>query len=166
MDIDLHYKYPERIAELNCSHCGSTTEYKNAVIKNDRIYCCNGCYGISNLIYSLGLGEYYSLRNLEKHRSVGRTENKSKGDDFSYLNQDNFKKLYTTEESPNIIKFYMALCQKTKTCAAGCRESRLHRASGRRQSAFAAVGRNGKAPRANTQVRFARQCSVRDRCAR
>ena len=107
MDIDLHYKYPERIAELNCSHCGSTTEYKNAVIKNDRIYCCNGCYGISNLIYSLGLGEYYSLRNLEKHRSVGRTENKSKGDDFSYLNQDNFKKLYTTEESPNIIKFYI-----------------------------------------------------------
>ncbi|MGI9534441.1 MAG: heavy metal translocating P-type ATPase metal-binding domain-containing protein, partial [Thermodesulfobacteriota bacterium] len=106
-DIDSNYKYPERNAELTCSHCGEATDFNNAVFKEDNVYCCNGCYGISNLIYSLGLEEYYNLRNPEKHKYVNYPENNRSSDEFNYLNQDNFKRLYTTAESPNTIKFYI-----------------------------------------------------------
>ena len=106
-DIDSNYIYPVRNTEPTCSHCGKYTDDKNAVVKNNRIFCCNGCYGISNLIYSLGLEEYYRLRNPEKHKAKNDSENKSEIDDFSYLNQDNFKKLYTTAETPNKIRFYI-----------------------------------------------------------
>ncbi|MGI9534620.1 MAG: heavy metal translocating P-type ATPase [Thermodesulfobacteriota bacterium] len=105
--IDSNYKYTERNTELKCSHCGNTTDIKNAVIKDDRVYCCNGCYGISNIIYSLGLEEYYSLQNVEKHKSQNQPDIIEAKDDFSYLNQENFKKLYTTADSPNTVNFYI-----------------------------------------------------------
>jgi len=107
-DIDSNTTYPERRAELSCSHCGKITDDKSAVVKENNIFCCNGCHGIYEFIHSLGLEEFYKLRNSEKNIPGDNFNYKADPtDNFDFLNQSNFKKLYTTEESPNIIKFYI-----------------------------------------------------------
>ena len=106
--MDLTNKYPERNAELVCSHCGSFTDNKNSVFKNDKVFCCNGCCTIFELIYSLGLQDYYSLRNSEKHGLYRSSDySTEESEDFSYLRQKNFKKLYTSEQAPDIMNFYI-----------------------------------------------------------
>ena len=106
--MDSNNKYPERNTELVCSHCGSFTDDKNSVLKENLVFCCNGCCAIFDLIHSLGLQDYYNLRNNEKHGLYKSIDyNPDVSEDFAYLRQNNFKKLYTSEESPDIMKFYI-----------------------------------------------------------
>ena len=55
----------------------------------------SGCSGASDLIHSLGLEEYYSIKNFDKHKEAEDRDSEKGTEDYSYLNQENFKKLYT-----------------------------------------------------------------------
>ena len=62
-----NYQKTEIDSYARCEHCGKEVVKSDAVINNGLAFCCTGCLGVSNLIHSLGLGEYYSVKDYEKH---------------------------------------------------------------------------------------------------
>ncbi len=99
--MELNFQNSEIDTRTRCDHCGLELNVKDAIVKNNSAYCCNGCYGVSNLIYSLGLEEYYNIKDFGKHNQENPVI-KADPEDYSYLNQDNFIQLYTSKKNPII----------------------------------------------------------------
>ena len=104
--MELNFQNSEIDTRTRCNHCGLEFNVKDAIVKNNSVYCCNGCYGVSNLIYSLGLEEYYNIKDFGKHDRENPVI-KSDPEDYSYLNQENFIQLYTSKKNPDTMEFYI-----------------------------------------------------------
>ena len=98
--MELNYQNTDIDNYTNCVHCGEEIRRKDALEENGRVFCCSGCLGVSNLIHSLGLEEYYSIKDFDKHGRVLPKTNCEK-ENYSYLNQQNFIDTYTTDEKRN-----------------------------------------------------------------
>ena len=108
MNIGLNHAKANQSSDLDCNHCGKSVDLKSAIYHKNNVYCCNGCLGASKLIFSLGLQKYYSIKDFNKHKSEkNHINNNSSLEDYSYLNQENFKRLYTTNKNSNTMKFYI-----------------------------------------------------------
>ena len=90
-----------------CEHCGDKVDVKDAVMDNGHVFCCSGCLGVSKLIHSLGLGEYYNIKDFNKHNFDLLKKPTEEIEDYSYLNQKNFREFYTAENSPCQMDFYI-----------------------------------------------------------
>ena len=90
-----------------CEHCGDKVDVKDAVMDNGHVFCCSGCLGVSKLIHSLGLGEYYNIKDFNKHNFDLLKKSTEEIEDYSYLNQKNFREIYTAENSPCQMDFYI-----------------------------------------------------------
>ena len=104
--MELNYKNTDIDTCTRCEHCGEEIKRKDAIIKNSRVFCCSGCLGVSNLIHSLGLEEYYGIKDFDKHNKELLKTNNDK-EDYSYLNQQNFIDTYTTGENRCQMDFYI-----------------------------------------------------------
>lgn len=93
-------------SKTSCDHCGKEINLNDAELIDNRIYCCSGCYSVSQMIHSMGLEEYYSLRDPGKHKQEPSIS-KNDAESYSYLNQENFKKLYTSPSNPDSMEFYI-----------------------------------------------------------
>lgn len=92
------------VSDTNCYHCG--TECKNSTIKiDDKLFCCDGCKLVYEIINENGLCDYYKLQN-----HPGLTQVKAiRNDKYAYLdNEEIAKKLYTfTDGNNTIVTFYI-----------------------------------------------------------
>lgn len=94
----------ELLKDYRCLHCGNGLDETGYVHSSAGLFCCNGCRFVYNLLNDLGLDDFYKLRdnnNLEPASAV------FDNGEFSYLNQDNFKQLYRTDEDDHCMRFYI-----------------------------------------------------------
>lgn len=92
------------VSDTHCYHCG--TECKNSKVKiEDKLFCCDGCKLVYEIINENGLCDYYKLQD-----HPGLTQVKViRNDKYAYLdNEDIAKKLYTfTDGNNTIVTFYI-----------------------------------------------------------
>jgi len=87
-----------------CLHCGNEIPHgKSISSKRDELFCCSGCNYVFNLINSLGLDDFYELRDEQKITPVGEICDQ----EFGYLDLDDFKKIYKTDENDHCMRFYI-----------------------------------------------------------
>ena len=83
----------------NCLHCGN--EIPN--LSGTGNFCCNGCKYVFSVINSLGLDDFYELRDEQKLSPVGEISDQ----EFGYLDLEEFKKIYRSGENENCMRFYI-----------------------------------------------------------
>jgi heavy metal translocating P-type ATPase len=90
-----------------CLHCGEELDSSNTMESNGNLFCCAGCRSVYELLNMLGLDNYYKIReSLNISKSFYRPD-PSSGDDYEYLNSESFRDIYTNEESPLTMNFYV-----------------------------------------------------------
>lgn len=104
--MGLNFQNIDIADRIECDHCGAELDINDAVVKDKRAYCCNGCYSVSKMIHSMGLEEYYSIKDFGKHKQELPLI-KTDMEDYSYLNQENFKKIYTDPTNTRTMDFYI-----------------------------------------------------------
>lgn len=87
-----------------CLHCGNDVPEAADIYGGSGLFCCNGCKFVYNLLHELGLDDFYELR--DENRLFPVTE-VSPGQEFSYLDLDNFKKIYRSDEHEFCMKYYV-----------------------------------------------------------
>lgn len=86
-----------------CLHCGNEIPGSYEHGKEDK-FCCSGCKFVYNLLYDLGLNDFYQLRDDQKLVPVSEVGG---SEEFGYLDQDNFKKIYKSDDHKYCMKFYV-----------------------------------------------------------
>lgn len=93
--------------QTHCLHCGDGLLPTSIVESKGNSFCCSGCRSVYELLQQLGLEDYYKLKETLSSEKKQLPINPDSSESYEYLNQDNFVKLYTTEESPLIMNFYI-----------------------------------------------------------
>lgn len=89
----------------HCQHCGEEIGLSNIVQSNGEYFCCTGCSSVYELLNTLGLGNFYRIKEEQQIEKTGRPINSDEA--YEYLNQDNFIDQYTCDESPLRMNFYI-----------------------------------------------------------
>ena len=90
-----------------CLHCGEAVNPSNIVASNGKMFCCNGCRSVYELLGALGLGGYYSIRESQNILKTNRPADPVSGEDYGYLDSESFTDLYVKEEKPLTMNFYV-----------------------------------------------------------
>lgn len=111
-----------------CAHCGDPTDTRTAVEAGDLRFCCTGCRAVYEILNTLGLDDYYKIRAAQNIPGSAPAQDPGSAEDYSYLDQKSFMDLYTAEESPLTMNFYVEgiecaaclwLIEKIPSCAEG-----------------------------------------------
>ncbi len=95
------------IESARCLHCGEDLGSSGTVHSEAGKFCCTGCRSVYELLNRLGLDNYYKIKDAQ---NIGRTSppiDTESVEDYEYLNQGSFIELYTTEENPLTMNFYV-----------------------------------------------------------
>lgn len=112
----------------SCVHCGEPTDIETAVESAGLRFCCTGCSAVYEILNSLGLDDYYKIRAAQNITGTSPALDPASGEDYSYLDQKSFADIYTTEEKPLTMSFYVEgiecaaclwLIEKIPSCAEG-----------------------------------------------
>lgn len=112
----------------SCAHCGEPTDTRTAVESAGLRFCCTGCSAVYEILNSLGLDDYYKIRAAQNITGTAPARDPASGEDYSYLDQKSFIDIYTTEEKPLTMSFYVEgiecaaclwLIEKIPSCAEG-----------------------------------------------
>ncbi len=101
------YTLNQPLEQTHCFHCGDELVPSRVVESNGRLFCCTGCRSVYELLHQLGLDDFYRLKEALYKEEVRPPIDPDSSESYEYLNQDNFIKLYTTEESPLTMDFYI-----------------------------------------------------------
>jgi heavy metal translocating P-type ATPase len=93
--------------QTHCLHCGNELGATGVVESGGKAFCCRGCLSVYELLHHLGLDGYYKLKEALSADQKQVPIDPDSSESYEYLNQDNFIKLYTTEESPLTMNFYI-----------------------------------------------------------
>jgi len=90
-----------------CLHCGTKLSEKSRFSKKaqDPQFCCAGCESVYNFIKSQGLSYYYELQKQNVIRPAKPVEQKN--DQYTYLEDPETLKLYSSTEKNPSIEFYL-----------------------------------------------------------
>lgn len=94
----------KQLGDDACLHCGNEIP-ENCKGADADGFCCSGCRYVYEILHSMGLEQFYDIRDYRKLLPVNNRTDPDKK--YSYLNQENFKKIYKTEPSCNSMKFYI-----------------------------------------------------------
>ena len=121
----------------SCAHCGEPTDTRTAVESDGLRFCCTGCSAVYEILNSLGLDDYYKIRAAQNITGTAPARDPASGEDYSYLDQKSFIDIYTTEEKPLTMSFYVegiecaaCLWLIAKSVRFACSRSGLNRLSG------------------------------------
>lgn len=89
-----------------CIHCGEELDSSNVIESNGKLFCCTGCRTVYELLNTLGLDNYYKIRE-SLNISKTAAPHDAPGEDYGYLNSESFRDLYTTEANPLTMNFYV-----------------------------------------------------------
>ncbi len=90
-----------------CLHCGEALDQSNTVRSNGKSFCCNGCRSVYELLNVLGLDTYYRIRESQNIIKTAAPPDPATEEDYGYLDSESFTDLYTTEENPLTMNFYV-----------------------------------------------------------
>ncbi|HSE84454.1 MAG TPA: heavy metal translocating P-type ATPase [Thermodesulfobacteriota bacterium] len=98
----------QHLKQTHCLHCGDELAPGSIVESDGNLFCCIGCRSVYEFLHQLGLEDYYKIKETfdekgKRQLPIGPESSES----YEYLNQDNFVKLYTTEEYPLKMNFYI-----------------------------------------------------------
>jgi len=106
--ISVNHSPNRTLKQTHCLHCGDELASSSVVESNGKLFCCPGCRSVYELLHQLGLDDFYRLKEtLYKSEEIRLPIDPDSSESYEYLNQDNFIRLYTTEESPLIMDFYI-----------------------------------------------------------
>lgn len=97
----------ELLKAQRCAHCGDELTASNTVESQGRYFCCNGCSSVYELLHNLGLDDFYKIRDAQYTGKIETPFDTDPGDSYDYLNTDSFKELYTREDDPLTMNFYI-----------------------------------------------------------
>lgn len=112
----------------SCAHCGDPADTGTAVEAGGLRFCCTGCRAVYEILNTLGLDDYYKIRAAQNIQGSAPAQDPGSGEDYSYLDQKSFIDIYTTEENPLSMSFYIEgiecaaclwLIEKIPSCARG-----------------------------------------------
>ncbi|HET7290509.1 MAG TPA: heavy metal translocating P-type ATPase metal-binding domain-containing protein [Thermodesulfobacteriota bacterium] len=90
-----------------CLHCGEDLDSSNTIESNGKLFCCNGCRSVYELLGSLGLDDYYAIRESQDIIQTTPPADPASGEDYGYLDSESFAGLYVREEKPHTMNFYV-----------------------------------------------------------
>lgn len=90
-----------------CLHCGEDLDSSNTIESNGKLFCCNGCRSVYELLGSLGLDDYYAIRESQDIIQTAPPADPASGEDYGYLDSESFAGLYVREEKPHTMNFYV-----------------------------------------------------------
>lgn len=91
----------------HCQHCGEELGLSNTVQSNGKYFCCTGCSSVYEFLNTLGLQNFYRIKEEQDIEKIGRPIDPESKEDYGYLNLDNFIKQYTDPKSPLRMNFYV-----------------------------------------------------------
>ncbi|MEQ9618470.1 MAG: heavy metal translocating P-type ATPase metal-binding domain-containing protein [Deltaproteobacteria bacterium] len=99
-----HKSKPE---SARCLHCGEELDSSNTVVSESGNFCCRGCMSVYELLHTLGLDNYYKIKDAQDIGKTGAPIDTESTENYEYLNQKSFIELYTAAESPLSMNFYV-----------------------------------------------------------
>ncbi len=91
----------------HCLHCGEKITSSNIIISNNNYFCCSGCSAVYDLLNTLGLDNFYKIKEEQNIDKIGRPIDPESSEKYGYLNQDNFASQYTYPEDNLKMNFYI-----------------------------------------------------------
>ena len=91
----------------SCAHCGETLTPSNTVESEGRHFCCTGCSSVHELLNTLGLGDFYKIKEAQDNAKLEPAMGADSGESYDYLNQSNFIEIYTKKDDPLSMNFYI-----------------------------------------------------------
>ena len=91
----------------HCEHCGEELIPSNTVESRGNLFCCNGCSAVYELLNTLGLENFYKIKEEQNIEKIGRPIDPESTEEYNYLDQENFISQYTNPELPLEMKFYI-----------------------------------------------------------
>lgn len=91
----------------HCLHCGEGLTASNRVFSDENYFCCTGCSTVYNLLNTLGLQDFYKIKEEQNIDKIGRPIDPESVEEYVYLDQENFASQYTSLEFPERINFYI-----------------------------------------------------------
>jgi len=95
------------IEATHCLHCGEGLTLSNRVLSNGNYFCCSGCSSVFELLNTLGLNDFYKIKEEQNIDKIGRPIDPESTEEYGYLDQDNFINQYTSVEYPLSMNFYI-----------------------------------------------------------
>ncbi|MEW6143583.1 MAG: heavy metal translocating P-type ATPase [Thermodesulfobacteriota bacterium] len=97
----------EVLPYCRCLHCGETLDSSNTIESNGKLFCCNGCRAVNELLGALGLDDYYGIRESQNILRTTPPADPATGEDYGYLDGESFAELYVKKENPRTMNFYV-----------------------------------------------------------
>ena len=97
----------EVLPHSRCLHCGEALDSSNTIESNGKLFCCNGCRSVYELLGALGLDDYYSIREAQNILKTTPPADPASGEDYGYLDGGSFTDIYVKEEKPLTMNFYV-----------------------------------------------------------
>lgn len=91
----------------HCLHCGEELSLSNTVFSDGKYFCCTGCSTVYELLNTLGLGNFYKIKEEQNIGKTGSPIDLEAQEEYGYLDQDNFIDQYTSPEAPLKMNFYI-----------------------------------------------------------
>jgi Cu2+-exporting ATPase/Cu+-exporting ATPase len=90
-----------------CLHCGESLNATKIIESNGKLFCCHGCRSVYELLGTLGLDDYYGIRESQNILKTTPPADPATGEDYGYLDGESFTDLYVKKENPNTMNFYV-----------------------------------------------------------
>jgi|GEM_PF-314308 len=91
----------------SCAHCGDALTASGTVESGGRYFCCTGCSSVYELLHNLGLDDFYKIRDAQFTGKIETPLDTDSAESYDYLNTQSFKELYTREDDPLTMNFYI-----------------------------------------------------------
>ncbi len=91
----------------HCLHCGEGLTASNRVSSDGNFFCCTGCSAVYDLLNTLGLQDFYKIKEEQNIDKIGRPIDPESVEEYGYLDQENFANQYTSLEFPERMNFYI-----------------------------------------------------------
>lgn len=102
-----HGKPGDLIEATHCLHCGEELTPSNIICSNGNYFCCTGCSAVYDLLHTLGLHDFYKIKDEQNIDKIGRPIDPESREEYGYLDQENFASQYTSSEFPQRMSFYI-----------------------------------------------------------
>lgn len=95
---------PKEDIEILCYHCG-TPCVNNSIVSDEKVFCCEGCKLVYDIINEKGLCNYYELQS---HPGLGQIK-AQRNDKFTYLDDESIalQLFQFTDGDAAIVNFYL-----------------------------------------------------------
>ncbi|HSC36023.1 MAG TPA: heavy metal translocating P-type ATPase metal-binding domain-containing protein [Thermodesulfobacteriota bacterium] len=97
----------EVLPKSRCLHCGEALNSSNTIESSGKLFCCNGCRSVYELLGALGLDDYYSIRETQNILKTTPPADPASGEDYGYLDSGSFTDIYVRDEKPLTMNFYV-----------------------------------------------------------